>query len=129
MSDKIPMPATDSARELQNLVHDDVTADFENDPKFIDSNPAVNASSENLAVMRDTEDEEESDDELEDEDDDELEDDDEDDLEDESEEGDDELDDDEEDDELDEDDDDEEDEDDEDEVGAATSSFVLKRAA
>ncbi len=130
MSDKNAMPATDSARELEPLVHDDVTADFEADPKFVDSNPTANASSENLAQMRDTDDEEESDDELEDEDDDELEDDedDEDDVDDESEE-DDELDDDEEieDDEDDEDDEDEL-EDDEDEVGAS-SAVVLKRAA
>ena len=67
MSDKNPMPATDSARDLRNLVGDDVTADFETDPKFVDSNPTADASSENLAVLRDTDDEEESDDELEDE--------------------------------------------------------------
>ena len=70
MSDKNPMPATDSARDLHNLVGDDVTADFESDPKFVDSNPTADASSENLAVLRDTDDEEDSDDELEDEDDD-----------------------------------------------------------
>ena len=70
MSDKNPMPATDSARDLRNLVGDDVTADFESDPKFVDSNPTADASSENLAVLRDTDDEEDSDDELEDEDDD-----------------------------------------------------------
>jgi ribonuclease E len=64
------MPATDSARDLRNLVGDDVTADFESDPKFVDSNPTADASSENLAVLRDTDDEEDSDDELEDEDDD-----------------------------------------------------------
>jgi len=129
MPDKNPMPATDSARDLHNLVHDDVTADFETDPKFVDSNPTANASSENLAALRDTDDEEESDDELEDEDDDdeeEFEDDEEDD-----DEGD--LEDDEEDDEEFEDDEDEDDdedddlEDDEDEVGA--SQYVLQRAA
>jgi len=70
MPDKNPMPATDSARDLRNLVGDDVTADFESDPKFVDSNPTADASSENLAVLRDTDDEEDSDDELEDEDDD-----------------------------------------------------------
>jgi hypothetical protein len=75
MSDKNPMPATDSARDLRNLVGDDVTADFESDPKFVDSNPTADASSENLAVLRDTDDEEDSDDELEDEDDDDLDDD------------------------------------------------------
>ena len=87
MSDKNPMPATDSARDLRNLVGDDVTADFESDPKFVDSNPTAEASSENLAVLRDTDDEEDSDDELEDEDDDDLDDDDvEDDIEEDDEE-------------------------------------------
>ncbi len=128
MPDKNPMPATDSARDLHNLVHDDVTADFENDPKFVDSNPTANASSENLAQMRDTDDEEESDDELEDEDDDddeEFEDDEEDDDEGDIEDADDEDD----DEEFEDDEDDDEDdlEDDEDEVGA--SQYVLKRAA
>jgi hypothetical protein len=131
MTDKNLMPATDSARDLRDLVRDDVTADFETDPKFVDSNPTANASSENLAALRDTDDEEESDDELEDEeDDDELEDDedDEDDDEDVDPDADDE--DDEEEEDEDEDDDEEEDEDDEDEVGSSDSSrFVLKRAA
>ena len=76
MSDKNPMPATDSARDLRNLVGDDATADFETDPKFVDSNPTAEASSENLAALRDTDDEEDSEDELEDEDDDDLDDDD-----------------------------------------------------
>ena len=131
MPDKNPMPATDSARDLRNLVHDDVTADFEDDPKFADSNPTANASSENLAVMRDTDDEEESDDELEDEDEEEFEDDeddeDEEDVDDTDE--DDEVDDEEDEDEFDDEDEDEDedDEDDEDEVSA--SRFVLKRAA
>ncbi|HEY4009014.1 MAG TPA: hypothetical protein VGM11_02605 [Acidobacteriaceae bacterium] len=130
MPDKKPMPATDSARELKPLVHDDVTADFENDPKFVDSNPTENASSENLASMRDTDDEEDSDDELEDEDDDEeFEDDDEDDVDDEDAEDDDELEDDDEEDELDDDEDDDEEEDDEDEVGASVTPLILKRAA
>jgi hypothetical protein len=132
MSDKNAMPATDSARDLKPLVHDDVTADFESDPKFVDSNPAESASSENLVQMRDTDDDEDSDDELEDEDEDEFEDDEDDDEDDVDEaEADDELDDDEEyeDDEDDEEDEDEDEdlEDDEDEVGA--SAFVLKRAA
>jgi hypothetical protein len=126
MPDKNPMPATDSARDLRNLVHDDATADFESDPKFVDSDPTANASSENLAVLRDTDDEEESDDELEDEEDDEdfEEDEDEEDVDD-DEDG--ELDDEEDDEEYDDEDEDEEEEDDEDEVGA--SAFVLKRAA
>jgi hypothetical protein len=126
------MPATDSARNLRNLVGDDVTADFETDPKFVDSNPSANASSENLAALRDTDDEEESDDELEDEeDDDELEEDEDDDDEDEEDDDEEEaeLDDDEDEDEFD-DDEDEVDEDDEDEVGLSDPSrFILRRAA
>ena len=131
MPNKNPMPATDSARDLRNLVHDDATADFEDDPKFADSNPSANASSENLALMRDTDDEEDSDDELEDEDDEEYEDDeDEEDVD--EDEDDDEVDDDEddfddEDEDEEDDEDEEEEEDDEDEVGA--SRLVLKRAA
>ena len=114
MPDKNPMPATDSARDLHNLVHDDATADFEADPKFIESNPTAEASSENLAALRDTDDEEDSDDELEDEDED-LDDD-----EDEEAEYDDE----------DEDDEESDDEDDEDEVGSSDPSrLILKRAA
>ncbi len=129
MSDKNPMPATDSARDLRNLVGDDATADFESDPKFVDSNPTADASSENLAVLRDTDDEEESDDELEDEEDEEDLDDEEDDVDPDAE-----LDDDEEEEEEDEFDDDEEEdedeEDDEDEVGSSDPSrFILKRAA
>ena len=125
MSEKNPMPATDSARDLRNLVHDDVTADFEADPKFVDSNPTDDAASENR-VMRDTDDEEDSDDELEDEDEeeDEYEGDDEDP---EAEDDDDEE---EEEDEYDDDDEDEVDEDDEDEVGSSDPSrLILKRAA
>lgn len=104
--------ATDSAAELNPLIGDDTTATFEDDPKFIDSNPTDGASSENVEVQRDTDDSEDSDeeeDELEDDEDDELiEEDDDEDVEDE-------------DDDLDEDeeDEDEEDADDEDEVGAA----------
>lgn len=131
MPDKNPMPATDSARDLRNLVHDDATAEFEDDPKFADSNPSANASSENLA-LRDTDDEEESDDELEDEDEEEYEDDEEDEDEEDVDDADeeDEVDDEEDEDDLDDEDDDEDDEDyedDEDEVSA--SRFVLKRAA
>jgi hypothetical protein len=123
------MPATDSARDLRNLVHDDVTADFEDDPKFVDSNPTADASSENLAALRDTDDEEESDDELEDEEDDdedEVDEDDEDEVDEDED-----LDDEDDDEELDDDEDEDEvDEDDEDEVGLADPSrFILKRAA
>lgn len=131
MPDKNPMPATDSARDLHKLVHDDVTAEFENDPKFVESNPTATASSDNLAEMRDTDDDEDSEDELEDDDEDddeEYEDDDEDedegDVEDDDEE--DAVEDDEE---FEDDEDEDEDdlEDDEDEVGA--SQYVLKQAA
>ena len=130
MSPKNPMPATDSARDLRNLVHDDATAEFETDPKFIDSNPTADASSENLAVLRDTDDEEESDDELEDEEEDEEFDDDED-LEDDDDvdpeaEYDDEE---EEEEEFDDDEEEEDEEDDEDEVGSNPSRLILKRAA
>lgn len=131
MSHKNPLPATDSARDLRNLVGDDVTADFETDPKFVDSNPTEDASSENLAAMRDTDDEEESDDELEDEEDDEEyeddeDDEDEDDVDEEAEYDDEE----EEDEEYEDEDDDEDEEDDEDEVGSSDPSrFILKRAA
>ena len=119
MSDKNPMPATDSARDLRNLVGDDVTADFESDPKFVDSNPTADASSENLAALRDTDDEEDSEDELEDEDDDDLDDDDVD-------EDDEDLDDDEVDDDIEEDDEEQEEEEDEpDEELAARHSLKL----
>ena len=136
MPNKNPMPATDSARDLRNLVHEDATADFESDPKFVDSNPSAGASSENLAVMRDTDDEEDSDEELEeDDDDDEFEDDDDDeDYEDEDDEEEAEVDDEEEEDDdeeyEDDDEDDEEYEDDEDEVGTSDPDrLILKRAA
>jgi hypothetical protein len=78
---KIPI-ATDSAAELHDLIGDDATATFESDPKFIDSNPTADASSEHIE-LRDTddtadseeeEDEEGSEDEDEDEDDEEDED-------------------------------------------------------
>ena len=117
MSDKNPMPATDSARDLRNLVGDDVTADFESDPKFVDSNPTADASSENLAALRDTDDEEDSDDELEDEDDD---------LDDEVDEDDEDLDDDDVEDDIEEDDEEQEEEEDEpDEELAARRSLKL----
>jgi hypothetical protein len=111
------MPATDSARDLRNLVGDGVTADFESDPKFVDSNPTADASSENLAVLRDTDDEEDSDDELEDEDDD---------LDDEVDEDDEDLDDDDVEDDIEEDDEEQEEEEDEpDEELAARHSLKL----
>lgn len=131
MTNKNPMPATDSAQDLRNLVHDDATADFESDPKFVDSNPTAEASSENLA-LRDTDDEEESDDEIEDDDDEEFEDDEEDDeeYEDDDEEAEVGDEDEEEDEYEDDDEEDEEYEDDEDEVGSSgPDRLILKRAA
>lgn len=116
------LPATDSAAALHELIGEDSTATFENDPKFIDSDPTAEASSENLQTRADrqevqampsiaarTEDDDVAEDEDEDEEDDEDEDED-DDLEDE-----DDLEDDDDDDEDDEDDDDLDDEDDDDE--------------
>ena len=71
--------ATDSAAEMQEIVGDDSTATFEDDPKFVDSDPTGTASSENVEVQRDTDDVEDSEEEEDDEfvDDDEFEDDDE----------------------------------------------------
>ena len=117
------LPATDSAAALHELIGEDSTATFENDPTFSESNPTAAASSENLQSRadrqetqnqpslktRDTDDvadEEEDDDEDED-DDEEFEDVDED------EEGDDDLDEDDEDEDLEDDDEDDEEEDEE----------------
>jgi hypothetical protein len=72
-----PPIATDSAAELHEIVGDDSTATFEDDPKFIDSDPTGTASSENVEVQRDTDDTEDSEEEI-DEEDDELEDEDDD---------------------------------------------------
>lgn len=47
------LPATDSAAALHELIGDDATATFENDPKFVDSNPTVDSSSENLQTRSD----------------------------------------------------------------------------
>ncbi|HVG26957.1 MAG TPA: hypothetical protein VM865_05075 [Acidobacteriaceae bacterium] len=119
MPETKPLPATDSAVDLRNLVKDDATAEFETDPKFVESNPVATASSENLAAKTVDDDEDEVDDE--DEDDDELEDDDEDeDVEDDDE---DEVDDEDDDEEYEDDDEDEdvEDDEDEDEVGTAAA--------
>jgi hypothetical protein len=104
--------STDSAAELHELIGDDATATFENDPVFSDSNPTDRGSSENIQVQRDTDDTEDSEEE-----DDELEDDDED-LDEED------VDDQEDDDDLEDDggediDDEAEEEDDEEEVGAS----------
>jgi hypothetical protein len=58
--------ATDSAAELNSLVGDDATATFENDPKFIDSNPGGEGSSENVEEQRAEDDVDDSDEEVED---------------------------------------------------------------
>lgn len=55
--------APDSARDLHELIGDDATATFESDPKFLDSDPTESASSGNVAVQRDTDDLEDSDEE------------------------------------------------------------------
>lgn len=61
--------ATDSAKELHEIVSDDATATFESDPTFVDSNPGTNGSSDNVERQRDTDDLEDGDEEIEDEDD------------------------------------------------------------
>ncbi len=43
-------PATDSAETLRELVGNDPTATFEDDPTFVNSNPTDSASSENLGA-------------------------------------------------------------------------------
>jgi hypothetical protein len=68
-ANKTPI-ATDSAAELRDLVGDDATAEFENDPKFIDSNPTDRASSEHV-TLRDSDDTEDSGEEIDEEDEDE----------------------------------------------------------
>lgn len=54
-------PSTDSATTLRNLVGNDPTATFENDPRFVESNPTGNASSENLGAAQQADPEEEDD--------------------------------------------------------------------
>jgi len=78
--------ATDSEAELRRVLGEDATSTFEDDPKFINSNPAAAGSSQNVAVQRDEDDTEDSDEEEDEEDEDgdeedEDEDEDEDDLE------------------------------------------------
>ncbi len=142
MATRNDLPATDSATALHELIGDDSTATFENDPTFADSNPTVGGSSENLQTRTDRQEvrdmpslraaaADEDDDDLEDEDEDEDddlddEDDDDDGLDDED---DDDLDDDEDEDDDDEyedvdddDDDDDGDDDDADEVNASPAS-------
>ena len=94
--------ATDNANELRDVIGDDSTATFEDDPAFVESNPPDNASTESVAVQRDTDDVEDSEEEIEEADEEEDEDlEDEEDLED--------------DEDVEDEDDEEEDEDDEDE--------------
>jgi hypothetical protein len=66
MASTKPLPATDSASVLRELTGDDATATFESDPKFVDSNPGADGSSENVEEQRDTDDLEDSDEEEED---------------------------------------------------------------
>ncbi len=80
--------ATDSEMELRRVIGEDSTSTIEDDPKFVDSNPAAEGSSQNVAVQRDeddTEDSEEEEDELDEEDEEDDEDEEEDDAEDEDE--------------------------------------------
>lgn len=102
------LPATDSAAELHKLIGEDSTATFESDPRFAESTPGADASSENLQTredrndirnspslkLRDSDDvedeeDEEDDEDLEDDEDDEDDDEDEDDLDEEDDEDDD----------------------------------------
>ena len=64
---KTPL-AMDSAAVLHDLIGEDATAMFENDPKFIDSDPTSGSSSENVVLQRDTDDTEDSEEEEEEED-------------------------------------------------------------
>ncbi len=115
------LPATDSAAALHELIGQDSTATFENDPKFAESNPTGEASSENLQTRSDRQEVQAMPSVVakapkdEDDDDDEFEDVDTDDEDDEDEEDEDDLDEDDEDEDLDDDDLDDDDEDDDDE--------------
>jgi hypothetical protein len=108
--------ATDSEAALHEAIGHDATAAFEDDPKFIDADPTSTASSDNVAVQRDTDDTADS---LEEED--EAAELDEEDLDEEAEEDEEE---DEEDDEEDEEDDEEDEVDDEEEVAALQAKDV-----
>jgi hypothetical protein len=48
--------ATDSERELRELIGGDATATMEANPAFVDAGTAAAASSQNIAVQRDTDD-------------------------------------------------------------------------
>jgi hypothetical protein len=113
-------PATDSASTLRGIVGDDATAEFENDPTFVESNPTGNASSENLGAAADVDEDEDGD--VDETDEDDLEDDGEEFEDDDEELEDDDLDDEDEDDDLD--DEDEDEEDDADEVAASPLVYV-----
>lgn len=56
--------ATDSEEALRSVVGHDATATVEVDPNFVDAAPTSTASSDNLAVQRDTDDLEDSDEEI-----------------------------------------------------------------
>ena len=113
-------PATDSAAELNEIIGSDSTATFENDPKFIDSDPAATGSSENLNAAKADPEEEDDDEEDDDGDFDEDDGDDDEDETDEEDAGTDEEDEDDEEDEYDDDDDDEVEDDDAEEVSASS---------
>jgi hypothetical protein len=49
------LPATDSAKEIHDLVGDDATATFEDDPKFTEPTPGSEGSSDNLQEKKDRE--------------------------------------------------------------------------
>ena len=60
--------ATDSELELHDVIGDDATATFENDPKFVAANPGADGSSQNVEEQREADDTEDSDEEIADED-------------------------------------------------------------
>ncbi len=65
--------ATDSEVALHEVTGDDATATFEDDPRFIGSNPGAEGSSANVEEQRETDDTEDSDEEILDGDDDDAE--------------------------------------------------------
>ena len=61
-------PATDSAEVLHNLVGQDPTTNFEDDPKFLSATPGSEGSSRNQALAREMDDVEEDDEDVEEDD-------------------------------------------------------------